>query len=93
MIIYNEDNTQLIEFIEGLENGLAISQTFRDHSYEFYKENNKILIRLESETVGHLEKTPYGTYEQLRFEDWINDKVLKFEWLDEIDAYIFNYEV
>lgn len=93
MIIYNEDNTQLIEFFEGLENGMAISQTFRSHSYEFYKENNNILVRLDGETVGHLEQTPYGTFEELKFEDWDNEKVLRIEWLDELDAYIFNYEV
>lgn len=93
MIIYNEDNTQLVEFMEGLENGLAISQTFRNNSYEFYKENDNILVRLEGETVGHLEQTPYGIYEQLKFEDWDNEKVLRIEWLDELDAYIFNYEV
>ena len=44
MEIYNNDNTRLIELIEGLSNGLAINQTFRSNSYEFYKENNNILV-------------------------------------------------
>ena len=93
MKIYNEDNTQLIEVIDGLNNGLAISQTFRNNTYEFYKENNNILVRLDSETIGHIERIPYGTYEQLRFEDWDTEKILIIEWLDELDAYIFEYEV
>ena len=33
MIIYNNDNTRLIEVMDGLENGLAINQTFRSNSY------------------------------------------------------------
>ena len=65
MIIYNNDNTRLIEVMDGLENGLAINQTFRSNSYEFYKENNNILVRLDGEIIGHLEKIPYGAYEQL----------------------------
>lgn len=93
MIIYNEDNTQLVEFFEGLNNGMAINQTFRGHSYEFYKENGNILVRLEGETIGHLEQTPYGTFEELKFEDWDNEKVLRIEWLDELDAFEFEYEV
>ena len=56
MIIYNEDNTQLIEFFEELNNGMAINQTFRTNHYEFYKENNNILVRLDGEIIGHLEK-------------------------------------
>lgn len=93
MKIYNEDNTQLIEVMDGLGNGLAINQTFRNNSYEFYKENNNIIVRLDSETIGHIERIPYGTYEQLRFEDWDTEKILIIEWLDELDAYIFEYEV
>ena len=93
MIIYNNDNTRLIEVMDGLENGLAINQTFRSNSYEFYKENNNILVRLDGEIIGHLEKIPYGTYEQLRFEDWDKEKILTIEWLDELDAYLFDYEV
>lgn len=93
MKIYNEDNTRLIEVINGLKNGYAINQTFRNNHYEFYKENNNLLIRIDSETIGHIEKTPYGTYEELRFENWNDEKVLTVEWLDEIDAHIFNYEV
>ena len=58
MIIYNNDNTRLIEVMDGLENGLAINQTFRSNSYEFYKENNNILVRLDGEIIGHLEKIP-----------------------------------
>lgn len=93
MKIYNNDNTRLIEVMDGLGNGLAISQTFRNNTYEFYKENNNILVRLDSETIGHIERIPYGTYEQLRFEDWDTEKILIIEWLDELDAYLFNYEV
>ena len=37
MKIYNNDNTQLIEFMEDLNNGMAISQTFRGKYYELYK--------------------------------------------------------
>ena len=93
MIIYNNDNTRLIEVMDGLENGLAINQTFRSNSYEFYKENGNVLVRLDGEIIGHLEQTPYGTYEQLRFEDWDKEKILTIEWLDELDAYLFDYEV
>ena len=93
MKIYNNDNTRLIEVMDGLGNGLAINQTFRNNTYEFYKENNNILVRLDSETIGHIERIPYGTYEQLRFEDWDTEKILIIEWLDELDAYIFEYEV
>ena len=93
MIIYNEDNTQLIEFFEELNNGMAINQTFRSNSYEFYKENNNILVRLDGEIIGHLEKIPYGTYEQLRFDNWDKIETFIVEWLDELDAYLFNYEV
>ena len=93
MIIYNNDNTRLIEVMDGLKNGLAISQTFRNHSYEFYKENDNILVRLDGETIGHLEKIPYGTYEQLRFDNWDKMETFIVEWLDELDAYLFNYEV
>ena len=93
MKIYNNDNTQLIEVMDGLDNGLAISQTFRTNHYEFYKKNNNALVRLDGETVGHLEQTPYGTYEQLRFEDWDKMETFIVEWLDELDAYLFNYEV
>ena len=93
MIIYNNDNTRLIEVMDGLENGLAINQTFRSNSYEFYKENNNILVRLDGETIGHLEKIPYGTYEQLRFDNWDKMVTMVIEWLDELDAYLFNYEV
>lgn len=94
MIIYNNDNTQLIEFFEGLENGLAISQTFRGHSYEFYKENNNVLVRLEGETIGHLEQSPYrSTFESVQYENWETEQVRVIEWLDELDAYEFEYEV
>ena len=93
MIIYNNDNTRLIEVMDGLENGLAINQTFRSNSYEFYKENGNILVRLDGETTGHLEKIPYGTYEQLRFENWDKMETFMVEWLDELDAYLFEYEV
>ena len=93
MIIYNNDNTRLIEVMDGLENGLAINQIFRSNSYEFYKENNNILVRLDSETIGHLEKIPYGKYEQLRFDNWDKMETMVVEWLDELDAYLFDYEV
>ena len=93
MIIYNNDNTRLIEVMDGLENGLAINQIFRSNSYEFYKENNNILVRLDGEIIGHLEKIPYGTYEQLRFDNWDKMETMVIEWLDELDAYLFNYEV
>ena len=93
MIIYNEDNTQVIKLMEGLNNGSAISQKFRNSSYEFYKENDNILVRIEGETIGHLETIPYGTYEQLRFDNWDRMETMVIEWLDELDAYIFNYEV
>ena len=93
MIIYNNDNTRLIEVMDGLENGHAINQTFRDHSYEFYKENSNIIVRLDGETIGDLEKIPYGTYEQLRFDNWDKMETFMVEWLDELDAYLFNYEV
>ena len=93
MIIYNNDNTRLIEVMDGLENGLAINQTFRSNSYEFYKENNNILVRLDGETIGHIEKIPYGTYEQLIFDNWDKMETMVIEWLDELDAYLFDYEV
>ena len=93
MIIYNEDNTQLIEFFEELNNGMAINQTFRTNHYEFYKENGNILLRLDGETIGHLEKIPYGTYEQLRFDNWDKMETMVIEWLDELDAHLFDYEV
>ena len=93
MIIYNNDNTRLIEVMDGLENGLVINQTFRSNSYEFYKENNNILLRLDGETIGHLEKIPYGTYEQLRFDNWDKMETMVIEWLDELDAHLFDYEV
>ncbi len=94
MLVYNGDNTQLIEFFEGLENGMAISQTFRSHLYEFYKENDNILVRLEGETIGHLEQSPYrSTYESIQYENWETEQVIVIEWLDEIDAYEFKYEV
>ena len=92
MIIYNNDNTRLIEVMDGLENGLAINQTFRSNSYEFYKENDNILVRLDGETIGHLEKIPYGTYEQLRFDNWDKMETMVIEWLDELDAHLFDYE-
>ena len=93
MKIYNNDNTQLIEFMEDLNNGMAISQTFRGHYYEFYKENDNVLVRIAGDTIGHLEQIPYGTYEQLRFDNWDKMETMVIEWLDELDAYIFNYEV
>ena len=93
MIIYNNDNTRLIEVMDGLENGLAINQTFRSNSYEFYKENGNILLRLDGETIGHLEKIPYCTYEQLRFDNCDKMETFIIEWLDELDAYLFDYEV
>lgn len=93
MKIFNNDNTRLIKVMDGLEDGFAINQTFRSRSYEFYKENNNILVRLDGETVGHLEQIPYGTYEQLRFDNWDKMETFIVEWLDELDAYLFNYEV
>lgn len=93
MIIYNNDNTQLIEFMEDLNNGMAISQTFRNNSYEFYKENGNILVRLDGEIIGHLEQIPYGTYEQLKFDNWDKMETFIIEWLDELDAHLFDYEV
>lgn len=93
MKIYNNDNTQLVEVMQGLENGQAISQTFRGHSYEFYKENNNVLVRLAGDTIGHLFITQWGTFEKLGFEDWDTEQYKSIEWLDELDAYIFNYEV
>ena len=93
MIIYNNDNTRLIEVMDGLDNGHAINQTFRDHSYEFYKENSNIIVRLDGETIGDLEKIPYGTYEQLRFDNLDKMETFMVEWLDELDAYLFDYEV
>ena len=93
MEIYNNDNTRLIELMEGLSNGLAINQTFRTNHYEFYKENNNILVRLDGKIIGHLEQIPYGTYEQLRFDNWDKMETFIIEWLDELDAYLFEYEV
>ncbi|AWY02894.1 hypothetical protein [Staphylococcus phage VB-SauS-SA2] len=93
MKIYNNDNTRLIEIMQGLENGQAINQTFRGNSYEFYKENNNVLVRLEGDTVGHLFTTQWGTFEQLGFEDWDANQYKSFEWLDEVDAYLIGYEV
>lgn len=94
MKIYNGDNTQLVEFFEGLENGMAISQTFRSHSYEFYKENGNILVRLEGETIGHMVQSEYRhTYESVQYENWETEQVRVIEWLDELDAYEFEYEV
>lgn len=93
MIIFNEDNTRLIELMDGLSKGITISQTFRGHSYEFHKEGKNIIVRIDSETIGHLFTTLSGAYEQLGFEDWDNDTYKWFEWLDELDAYKFNYEV
>lgn len=93
MKIYNNDNTRLIELMDGLDNGHAINQTLRDHSYEFYKENSNIIVRLDGETIGDLEQIPYGTYEQLRFDNWDKMETFIIEWLDELDSYLFNYEV
>lgn len=94
MKIYNNDNTQLIEFFEGLNNGMAINQTFRGHSYEFYKENGNILVRLDGDTIGHMKQSPNRhTFESVQYEDWDNGKIKVIEWLDELDAYQFEYEV
>lgn len=94
MKIYNNDNTQLIEVMEGLSKGFAINQTFRTNHYEFYKENiDTVLVRIDGDTVGHLQYCPFGTFEQLYFENWDNEKFTLVEWLDEIDAELFNYEV
>lgn len=103
MIVQNNDNTQLIEFMENLESGFAIEQTygkdkfsldkFSESNYRFYKENGNVLVYVNDELIGHLQQTPYGTYEQLMFEHWDTEQYKKVEWLDELDAYLFNYSV
>lgn len=98
MIVQNNDNTRLVEFMENLDSGFAIEQTYgKDqdsiNDYRFYKENGNILVYLNDELIGHLQQTPYGTYEQLMFEHWDTEQYKKVEWLDELDAYLFNYSV
>ena len=34
-----------------------------------------------------------STYEQLRFDNWDKIETFIIEWLDELDAYLFEYEV
>lgn len=98
MKVQNNDNTQLIEFMENLESGFAIEQTYgKDkysiNDYKFYKENGNILVYLNGDLIGHLEQTEYGTYEQLLFEHWDKEQYKKVEWLDELDAFLFDYVV
>lgn len=98
MIVQNNDNTQLIEFMDNLDKGFAIEQTYgKDqdsiNDYRFYKENGNVLVYVNDELVGHLQQTPYGTYEQLLFEHWDIEQYKKVEWLDELDAYLFDYVV
>lgn len=92
MIVQNGDNTRLIEFMNELGKGMAIEQTYQGRDYKFYKENGNVLIYLNSDVIGHLEQNEYGTYEELTFVDWGNEKHKKVEWLGEVDAYLFNYE-
>lgn len=91
MIVENGDNTRLIEFMEELDSGMAIDQTYKDNSYKFYKENGKVLVYLNGDVIGHLEQHEATPYEVLNFHDWDSEKNYKFEWLGEIDAYKFNY--
>lgn len=98
MIVQNNDNTRLVEFMENLESGFAIEQTygkdkFLINDYRFYKENGNILVYVNDELIGHLQQTPYGTYEQLIFEHWDTEQHKVVEWVDELDAYLFNYSV
>lgn len=98
MLVQNNNNTRLVEFMENLDSGFAIEQTYgKDqdsiNDYRFYKENGNILVYLNDELIGHLQQTPYGTYEQLMFEHWDTEQYKKVEWLDELDAYLFNYVV
>lgn len=93
MIVNNGDNTRLIEFMEELAEGMAIEQTFNEHAYKFYKENGNVLVYLDDEVIGHLSTCGHGTYEELQFEDWDNESKQLFEWLDEIDAYKYKYQV
>lgn len=51
MIVQNNDNTRLVEFMENLDSGFAIEQTYgKDqdsiNDYRFYKENGNILVYL-----------------------------------------------
>lgn len=92
MKLFNETEFQLIEVMDGLENGHAIDVIYNGRHYEFYKENNIVLVRLDSETVGHLEQWEAGTYEELLFEDWNNEERFKIEWLGALDGYLFKYE-
>lgn len=94
MQITNNDNTQLIEFFEGLEKGFAIEQTYNALNYEFYKEMDVILVKVNGDTAGHLELSENRSkYETAMFEDWDNNHIEFVEWLDELDAYIQGYEV
>ena len=53
----------------------------------------RYFIKNQNIRSKHLEKIPYGTYEQLRFNNWDKMETFMVEWLDELDAYLFNYEV
>ncbi|MDH9600733.1 hypothetical protein PZN54_11130 [Staphylococcus capitis] len=92
MILTNEANFELQELRELTTNnsGQAIDFNFRGHHYTFVSEDDHIILRIDGDNIGYLW---FESYDEVRFEYWDTDKNVWVEWLDELDAYIYKYEV
>ncbi|MCG1060641.1 hypothetical protein K4S75_11345 [Staphylococcus epidermidis] len=92
MILTNEANFELQELRELTTNnsGQAIDFNFRGHHYTFVSEDDHIILQIDGDNIGYLW---FESYDEVRFEDWDTDKNVWVEWLDELDAYIYKYEV
>lgn len=93
MLLQNNANFNLQELRELLSDetyGSAIDIDYREHRYTFSKEDDHILVNLEYDNVGYIY---FSGYDKVTFQDWSTDQDIYVEWLDELDAYMYNYSV
>lgn len=93
MQLSNNANFNLQELRELLSDetyGSAIDLDYREHRYRFSKEGDHIIVNLESDNVGSIY---FQSFDRVRFEDWGTEQNVFVEWLDELDAHLYNYSV
>lgn len=86
----NFELQELRDLVNGESWGSAIDIDYRDHSYTFSKEDDHILVNVDSENVGYIY---FHDYDVVRFENWDTEQNVFIEWLDELDAHLYEYEV
>ncbi|OEL08255.1 hypothetical protein [Staphylococcus equorum] len=86
----NFDLQELRELVTGESWGSAIDVNYRDNKYGFSKEDDHILVNVNSENVGYIK---FENYDVVSFENWDTDQIKIISWFDELDAHLFDYQV